>query len=321
VSFPLGDWVLDHPHVPHNLAISGMKGMLPSVSSALSDPAPATPEELRRSLARLHGVPSDRVFLTHGASEANALILLFLARHSKHRTGRPRIHTPVPEYPPLRDAAREVGFAPVSDPEGADAVALSSPRNPMGTRVDVEVIRALAESKRPVLVDQTFREFTEEPPVTRLGLPTVWLSGSFTKVYGADDLRVGYAIAPGGDRAEFARMHGLLLDRLPPRSVGGAVAILASRAPILSEVRGLFRANVAALRKRVGPLPELAAPVWFDRGRRGLDGDRLAQRLLRAGVLVCSGSFFGDPRGIRLTLTRRTFPSDLEAYLRLVDRS
>lgn len=200
-------------------------------------------------------------------------------------------------------------------------MALSSPRNPIGTRASDGEIRAFASSKRPVLVDQTFREFTEEPPVTRLGLPRVWLSGSFTKVYGADDLRVGYAISPEADRTGFARLHGLLLDRLPPRSVAGAVSILSRRASILSEVRGIFRANVRYLRERVGPLPQLAAPVWFDRGRRGLDGDRLAQRLLRAGVLVCSGSYFGDPRGIRLTLTRRTFPADLEAYLRLVDRT
>ncbi|HEV2165955.1 MAG TPA: aminotransferase class I/II-fold pyridoxal phosphate-dependent enzyme, partial [Thermoplasmata archaeon] len=226
-----------------------------------------------------------------------------------------------PEYPPIGDAAREVGFARARSPSEADAVALSSPRNPLGTSVPLEEIRGLAEAHRPVLVDQTFREFTEEPAATRSGLEDLWLSGSYTKVYGADELRVGYAIVPDRQVEGFGRFHGLLLDRLPARSVSGALAILAHRSRLLGEARGLLRQNERYLKSRLEGVPDLAAPVWFDRGRHGLDGDRLAQRLLRKGVLVCAGSYFGDPRGVRIALTRRSFPADLDAYLAVRDRA
>ncbi len=58
------------------------------------------------------------------------------------------------------------------------------------------------------------------------------------------------------------------------------------------------------------------APVFFDRVRTE-SGDDLARRCLLASVLVCPGTFFGDPGGVRLCLTRRSFPNDLEAYLRV----
>ena len=321
MSFPLGDWVLFHPDVPHNLAISGMRDSLPSLPAVLRTAPPSDPVALRSQLGRLHGVAARRVFLTHGASEANALILLFLARELRRGARLPRIHTPTPEYPPIADAAVEVGFARAPAWKAADAVALSSPRNPLGTSVPIDEVRRLAGTGRPVLVDQTFREFTDDPAASRTDIENLWLSGSYTKVYGADELRVGYAIAPDEQVEGFARLHGLFLDRLPARSVSGALAILANRSKLLGEARGLLRANERYLKSHVDGVPDLAAPVWFDRGRQGFDGDRAARRLLRHGVLVCAGSFFGDPRGVRIALTRRSFPEDLDAYLRWVDRS
>jgi histidinol-phosphate/aromatic aminotransferase/cobyric acid decarboxylase-like protein len=321
VSFALGDWVLDHPDVPHNLAISGMRDSLRSLPAALRTLPTADPPALRARLGRLYGVRADRVFLTHGATEANALILQFLARPTSDRTRLPLLHTPIPEYPPIGDAAIELGFRRTEDPRGADLVALSSPCNPLGTRVPLSTVREYSDSARAVLVDQTFREFTEDPPVTRAAIERLWLSGSFTKIFGADDLRVGFAIAPEASVDAFRRLHGLLLDRLAPRSVSGALAVLAHRASLLSEARGVFRANERYLRAHIDGVPNLAAPVWFDRGTRGLDGDRWGMDLLKAGVLVCSGSYFGEPRGIRIALTRRSFPVDLDAYLERIDRS
>ncbi|HEV2520347.1 MAG TPA: pyridoxal phosphate-dependent aminotransferase [Thermoplasmata archaeon] len=320
MTFPLGDWVLDHPDVPHNLALSGMKGSVRTLRRALRARPPPDLDVLRARLGRLHGAAADRVFMTHGATESNGLILRFLAARLGRGPRAVRLFTPRPEYPPIRDAGEVAGFRPVDRLEDAEVVALSSPRNPLGTRVAREELREFAEAGRPVLVDQTFREFTDDPAVTRGGASNVWLSGSFTKVYGADDIRVGYAIAPTGAIGEFSRWHALLLDRLPPPSVSAALAILAHRSELLAEVRGIFRTNLRYLHSQVDGVPDLASPVWFDRGTRGLDGDRLSRVLLRAGVLVCSGSFFREPRGIRLTLTRRSFPADLDAYLRVVER-
>jgi histidinol-phosphate/aromatic aminotransferase/cobyric acid decarboxylase-like protein len=316
VSFPLADWINAHPDAPHHLAHSGMIGELSSLPKALADLPEPDPDALRAALGRLYRVGADRVFLCHGASEGNSVALQFLARAAAGRAGRdPRIYTPGLEYPPIPDTAIAVGFRRVADPAGADIMALSAPNNPTGRRVDPGEVASWAPGDRPVLVDQTFREFTDESPWTNLGWPNLWLTGSFTKVFGADRFRVGFVIAPEAAAEAFGEVHGLLLDLMPHHSVAAARAILAHRGEILAESRAIFCANERALRAALGEPARLAAPVYFDRGPRGLDGDRLQRAALRAGVLVCAGSFFGDPGGVRLCLTRRSFPDDLEAYL------
>ncbi|MCI4349152.1 MAG: pyridoxal phosphate-dependent aminotransferase [Thermoplasmata archaeon] len=316
MSFPLADWVLSHAGAPHNLALSGFEGSLRSVARVLARaPAPDAPE-LRSMLGRVYRVPASRIFLTHGATEGNALALTFLAQHLRRVHGRtPRIYAPVPEYPPIPDTATEVGFRRTPRLSSADAVALSSPRNPLGTSVPVPWLRNAARSGRSLIVDQTFREFTDAPPLTTAGIPRAWLVGSLTKIYGASDLRVGFVIPPAGASEGFGRFHGLVLDQLPPASVSGALAILEHRSEILAEARGIFRRNERALRTSIDGVTPLSAPVWFDEGTNGADGDKFARTLLRHGVLVCPGSYFGVPGGVRICLTRRSFPEDLRSYL------
>jgi aspartate/methionine/tyrosine aminotransferase len=170
------------------------------------------------------------------------------------------------------------------------------------------------------LVDETFREFTPTPSITRRSGRGVWVCRSFTKAYGADGLRVGYVVAPEEEAERFEAFHSLVLDSLPLHSVAAVRAIVRDRDRILAETRQRFRTNLAALRKAVPGTPELAAPVWFDRGSGEGDGDRFSRRALDAGVLICSGSFFGDPTGVRVCLTQRSFPRDLDAYLPLRER-
>ncbi|MCI4323377.1 MAG: pyridoxal phosphate-dependent aminotransferase [Thermoplasmata archaeon] len=316
--FPLGDWVNGHEHVRHHLAHSGMVGALRSLPVALRERWDPDDQILRSEIAKLYSVADDRVFLTHGTSEANGVVQLFLHREATHRRVRvPRLYVRPVEYPPLRDAGRALGFRVQDRPTGADVVALSSPANPLGTRVETEEIERLARNGRPVLVDQIFREFTTDLPITRRGPASAWLTSSFTKAYGADSLRVGFAICPAGQEESFATVHGLMLNKVPLMSVAGARAILHHRNAILSEARSIFRENARTLHRSIREVPPLAAPVWFDRGVGGLDGDRLQLAALEKDVLVASGSFFGDPRGVRICLTRRTFRADLEAYLRV----
>lgn len=317
MAFPLADWIDAHAGAPHNLAVSGMVGQLRSVPRALARQLEPDPSALREALARLHGVEAERVFLTHGATEGNALALSFLARATRRRTRRaPRSASRRPEYPPLPDVAGLVGFRPAAAGKAPDVALLSHPNNPTGRFALPEELDALTSRARRTLVDEVFREFSGRPSLARRGdLPGLWVVGSFTKAYGADDLRVGFVIPCAEDRAAFDRHHGLLLDRLPPPSVAGARALLASRAEILGEARGVFQRNLAELRRRIPEVPRLDAPVWFDRGIGGVDGEKFAAEALARGVLVCPGTFFGDRTGVRVCLTRRSFPTDLDAYL------
>ena len=317
MAFPLADWIEAHEELPHNLGVSGMVGQLRSLPRALARRPHPDPAALREELARLHGVEAERVFLTHGATEGNALALSFLARATRRRTGRaPRRAARRPEYPPLLDVAELVGFRPAPPGGAPDVAILSHPNNPTGRFADPAEFEALTSRARRTLVDEVFREFSGRPSLARQrDRPGLWVVGSFTKAYGADDLRVGFVIPCAEDREAFDRHHGLLLDRLPPPSIAGALALLAARAEVLGEARSVFRRNLAHLRRRVRGVPRLDAPVWFDRGRDEAHGDRLAKAAAARGVLVCPGAFFGDPSGVRVCLTRRSFPADLDAYL------
>lgn len=320
MSFPLKDWIDSHASVPHHLAHSGMLGTLATVRAALRRPMEPSEEPLRRDLARLHGVDPTRIFLTHGATEADAMVLFYLAQRTRGRLRRaPRFFLPVPDYPPLFDAARAAGFQRVRAPGAADVLVASDPNNPTGLSPN-----GLTDGRdRPggtTVVDETFREFTSAPSLSLRGDPALWVCRSFTKAYGADALRVGYVVAPASDADAFDTFLGVVLDSLPLHSVGAARALLRDRDRILAETRRRFRTNLRLLREEVPSTPELAAPVWFDQGSGGGDGDRFARRALRAGVLVCPGSFFGDPSGVRVCLTQPSFPADLAAYLPLRSR-
>jgi aspartate/methionine/tyrosine aminotransferase len=171
-----------------------------------------------------------------------------------------------------------------------------------------------------VLVDETFREFGGHRSFLGMGHPRLWATGSFTKFFAADDLRVGFVVAPEGVTTEFARFHGLVTNQLAPYSVAGATQALRNREKIRRTVFGVLRANSSALRKAFPDTRSLDGPVMFDRLPTGEHSAALARRALESSVLVCPGSFFGDPSGVRLCLTRRSFPRDLAAYLDVRDR-
>ena len=320
--FPLADWIDAHPTAPHHLGHSGMVGELRATARWTAEPPPATEEELRGRLAAALGVAADRVFPTHGATEGYALVLLALRRSLRATGGPIRLRRLLPEYPPLLRAAELVGFRPVGPGVPAAVAVFSEPNNPTGRRRGAAALLAAAGKVRAVVVDETFREFSPAPSIAAPAREGIWTLGSMTKSYGADFLRVGYVVAPPEAVAGFAEIKGVLADNLPAASAAGAVALLRHRAEVLREARAIFAANRRALARALPPEelpggPPSAAPTWFDRGPRGrgLDGDRLARAALRTGVLVSPGSLFGDPAGVRVCLTRRSFPDDLRAYL------
>lgn len=315
MSFPLRDWIDAHAGVPHNLALSGMGDQLQSVRRALRTVMAADPAALRAELARAVGVSRDRLFLTHGATEANTVVAFFLAHRLRSRgVGRPRARVPCPEYPPLSATAMLAGFRPARRGDRADLTLLSDPNNPTGEPVAPAARGAPGEGGGATLVDETFREFTSARSRARGNVPCLWTTGTFTKVYGGDGVRVGFVVAPGDEAEEFARFHGVLLDDLPDASVRAARALLRDRATITAEARSIFETNRRTLLAAHPEAVGLRAPVWFDRPPGWPDTEAFARALLDHGVLVCPGSYFGDPSGVRLCLTRRTFPADLARY-------
>ena len=313
--FPLADWIDSHPNCRYDLATSGMRGSVAPPPWPAKRPPRELEAELRCELADHLRVPVGRLFLSHGASEANAWVLGYLAGELRRAGGAPTCRVELPEYPPLRDAAQAVGFRLRSDGALAGAAVTSNPRNPEGELWSEERVARFADGTRHLLVDETFREFADRPTLARAGLARLWTTGSFTKFYGADEARVGFVVAPPEVPERFARYVGLVSDELPPASAAMALALLRRFHTVQRSVRRVFERNASALASAFPGHRPPAAPLFFDRLGRST-GHSLAEACLAGSVLVCPGEYFGEPRGVRIALTRRNFPRGLRAYLR-----
>ncbi len=277
---------------------------------------PGDPEALRAELARSVDVDPGRIFLTHGASEGNAWVAAYVRARS---AGEPPVcRVRFPEYPPLFGMAAELGFRLDDRGRPAALAIVSRPRNPEGDLWSPDRLFEWAEGARHLLVDETFREFGPVPSVAARSRSGLWATGTFTKFYAGDDLRVGFVVAPEEETARFARYHGVVADEIAPASVAAALDCLRHRRRIAAAVARILDANRRALGTAIPGARPPVGPVHFDRALP-LGSEALARRCLDASVLVCPGGFFGDPGGIRLCLTRRTFARDLAAYLAVRD--
>jgi aspartate/methionine/tyrosine aminotransferase len=318
VRFPLADWIDSHAEVKFNLAQSGMHGTVRHPYPTAAEVRAARDSDLVDALARRIGVIPSRVFLAHGASEGNALVSLFLARRSRRSARRCRVR--FPEYPPLWGVAEWAGLRVGPAPGRVPLAVVSQPRNPEGDTWDRESFEAWADGADGVLVDETFRELTADRSRARQADPRVWVTGTFTKAFGGDDIRVGWVVAPPADLREFARFHGIATDEIPPYSVAAALRTLREAPKVLGSARRVFERNRADLATHFPGGARIRGPTYFDRVPLET-GDSVARRCLASSVLVCSGRFFRDPAGVRLCLTRRTFPRDLAAYLKVRTRA
>jgi len=276
----------------------------------------ATVDSLREKLARHLDVDRGRLFLTHGATEGNALVTFYVARETRRKRGAVgRYRVWWPEYPPLWESAEAAGLRIQSGSGPVDLAVASNPRNPEGIRWTVPKLEERTHRAVSLLVDETFREFTIVPSVAHLDRHGWWATGTFTKAYGGDRLRVGWIVAPSGEVERFRRWHELLTDGIPTASLAGAWRCLSECDRILREVHRRFERNREILGRFRPDAASIAAPVYLDRVE-GVDSRRLARKALRSSILVAPGAYFGASDGLRICLTRPQFSTDFAAYLR-----
>ena len=293
-----------------------MRGSVPSPRWPSRAPGPSVLRELQTELADRLGVEPRRVLLSHGASEANAWILGYAARRGRARGNAPVLRVRFPEYPPLYDGARAQGYRVRRGSAPADVAAVSRPRNPGGELWGEEEVVRFADGARHLLVDETFREFAGVRSLASSGARGLWATGSFTKFFGADEIRVGFAVAPPEEARGFTDFVGLVSDEVAPASAAAALDLLRRLPTIRRQVAAVVDRNRRALAAAVPGLAAPVGPMFFD-GLGSRSGDTLARRCAAASVLVCPGSFFGAPHGVRVCLTRRRFPAALRAYLKV----
>jgi capreomycidine synthase len=292
-------------------------------SRTLGDPP------LRAAIARRWaGGETDRVFVTHGATEAN-----FLAMNALLRRGD-EVVVLAPLYQQLYSIAGAIGCRLVRLPLAWDrgyvldldaAAALIGPRtrmivvnfphNPTGATLTVpqqqELIRLAARAGAYLVWDAAFGELTyEQPPLPDPGrfYERAITMGTLSKAFGLPGLRLGWCLAPPEALAHFARIRDYLtlhqsplVELLARRVIENADLVLAPRLRQAARNRQTVARWIDEQGELVSWVKPTAGVCAFPRLERVADVDAFC-RLLAAerGLLLVPGSCFGCPRHVRL---------------------
>lgn len=192
---------------------------------------PASGERvLREAIAKANGLSEDQVLLGSGSGEILRLAVQAFCSPTKHLvTAIPTFETPAAYARVLDLPVREVPLTSANaldtermlrEVRGAGLVFFCNPNNPTGHVIGKHQTEAFvraalaADPEVVILVDEAYHEFVDDPAYeSMLPLcaehPRVFVSRTFSKIYGLAGMRVGYAF---GQSATLARMDRLRLN-------------------------------------------------------------------------------------------------------------
>jgi histidinol-phosphate aminotransferase len=300
---------LPHPRIVNTIAFVALRGLnrYPHLHAT----------DLRNELAERYETEPTRLILGNGAAE-----LLSSATRALIEPGQ-RLVTSWPSYPLYPIMARRAHGRAVPVSGGMDAlleaaqepdtrvVALASPNDPTGELLGSAALERLLDGVPDgvaVLLDESLVEFADAQP-TNASLelledhPRLLVFRSFSKAWGLAGLRVGYTLGGPGSEELLAELEPDL--GVSEVSQAGALEALRSCSDLLAqhvaEIGAERVAVTAGLRERGFDVTDSQANfVWA--AHSSVEGDELAARLARTGVLVAGGAALGEPRHVRIGL-------------------
>lgn len=239
----------ENPNGPIPAAIRAMQA---SFHEAAWYPASGE-QRVRDAIARANSVRADQVLLGSGSGEILKIAVQAFCSATKHLvTAIPTFETPtaiaqmygfpVKEVP--LDAQQRLNLdGMLREVRGAGLVFLCNPNNPTGHvygKADVErFVNAClaADPEVVILVDEAYHEFVDDPAYASMlpmiaSQPRVFVSRTFSKIYGMAGLRVGYAFG-----------QPATLDRMARHRVANGIGALAQVAALaaLSDPQAMAR--------------------------------------------------------------------------------
>jgi len=167
-------------------------------------------EPLRSQLAEHHGVPADRVLLSHGADGVLAACFRAFCEPGS------RVVLLDPTYPFLYNLAEmsaaesvlagtPAALLATSRACGARLSILVNPNNPTGTWLTPEEVLDRVPGTGVLVVDEAYASFAPSTVLPLLGdRPDVLVVRSFSKSYGLAGVRLGYAVGSSSLIAQLA---------------------------------------------------------------------------------------------------------------------
>lgn len=169
-----------------------------------------TATRLRASLANLHQVDPDEIFIANGSNEVISTILLayggpgrkamtFEPTYAMYAQVAKVTSTELVEVERNSDFGLEMGKVLEANSRfRPDVIFFCSPNNPTGLDEDPEIISALAEDPNPlIIIDEAYGQFASFSALDLAGKhPNIVVSKTFSKVWSLAGLRLGYLIGP-----------------------------------------------------------------------------------------------------------------------------
>ena len=203
-----GDDTYDHPGIRSNFSsnifphadLTGLKAHLQGKLDLIERYPEPEPHSLEEVIARKHGISSDNVLVTNGATDAIYLISQTAAKnhHTHFNVG------PLPTFREYEDACRMFGLAQVNGCDGFKKAVhtilwLCNPNNPTGDVYPKAELEDYAQRYGLVVIDQSYEDYTLEPVMSHqeaAASRNIVQLHSLTKTYAVPGLRIGYVIAP-----------------------------------------------------------------------------------------------------------------------------
>ncbi len=298
---------------PSPAALEAIRGVLSGLHRYPDGGAMA----LRSALAVKMDVENEQIFVGNGGDD----VLSVLAR--TFIDAGDEVIIPQPTFSPYAHVSRVMGGEVVFSPlrgfqvdlddilsrvgKRTKIIFLCSPNNPTGTIIQerklVSFLDSLPESVL-VLLDEAYGDFVEDPewpdslPLIN-HYPLIVLR-SFSKIYGLAGLRVGYGI---GDSELIGFMHRVRepfnVNELAQSAAVAALEDEAFRTKSILQVREERRRyNNFFLRLGLEFIESQANFIFVRIG----DGDAATEALMKKGFILRSGSAFGCPEWVRVTI-------------------
>ena len=287
-------------------------------------------------MAERYGVDREGVLPTAGATTANVVAAIAAAERGGSEDARTGL-VEKPTYEPLVDSPRLYGvdidrFRRRSrseyalEPERVAAAAtgdtafvtVTNRHNPSGRMTDRETLSAVADAAADadavLLVDEVYAPYVREGGegpfggVTAAGLPATVVTGSLTKFFGLEGLRVGWVVGDP-DVVGAARSAATHFAGPSTPSLALAEGTLEHADELAAAARDRVAANHDLLADFVADRDDVDGPVFPDAtyaflDPHGADGTTVAEAALKRDLLVVPGRFFEDDDRIRVSLGR-----------------
>ncbi len=184
-------------NIPQSVDHSGLLNHLAKAGAIFKNYPEPEPKSVERKLAELHGIDSENVIVTNGATEA-----IYLLAHAFHGA---RSAIVVPTFREYEDACRVnqhiLQFVTSLDAieDGENMVWLCNPNNPTGRVYDKRKLLSVVDHHPDAIfiVDQAYAFFSVEEVLwvsDILARKNVIMLHSMTKQFVVPGLRIGYAI-------------------------------------------------------------------------------------------------------------------------------